>query len=327
MSFLEAATTFRHYTSTEKVGYMSSEVLHSVLFELQAHHDALIARAMGHQVHAMFLNLIKQFDPALSARLHNEPGYRPFTLSLLQGGECQREHVVLRKGQTYQMRVTLLDGDFLWDGLKTHFLEAGAIIVSLGAATLHLTKIRSTMTPDTTGWVRRTDWKTLMTSFPPHRLLAFHFTSPTAFSFGDRTFELFPKPLLVWESLRRTWNRYAPADFQIEKDQLQTWVSQSLVLKACDLHVENLRFHTHIQKGFLGMCQYELVGHDEFTRYLLALAAFAYYAGIGSKTTMGMGQVHVAFSHPLSWSSCSDTLMFRNKQLANTSVSSIYPTA
>ena len=49
--------------------------LYSAILELQALREASLPATMGHQIHAMFLQLVARRDPDLSARLHDEPGY------------------------------------------------------------------------------------------------------------------------------------------------------------------------------------------------------------------------------------------------------------
>jgi len=56
-----------------------------------------------------------------------------------------------------------------------------------------------------------------------------------------------------------------------------------------------LHYPKYTQKGFVGTCSYVVQGSNTFASLLTTLAAFAYYAGIGYKTTMGMGQVRVTF--------------------------------
>jgi CRISPR-associated endoribonuclease Cas6 len=190
------------------------------------------------------------------------------------------------------------DSGQIWHGLRRHFLEAGPIFVHIGGAKMQLIRILSTPSTDPSGWVRSTDWSTLV-RLPPKRFITFHFASPTAFNMGNRHFELLPEPTFVWESLLRVWNTYAPACFQVEKQALRESVERQIDVVKSDLHTETLLFSEYTQKGFLGTCQYVIHNHDESCPQLTTLAAFAYYAGIGYKTTMGMGQVQVQFDDAL----------------------------
>src|SRR5438105_11932767 len=96
--------------------------LYSAVFELRVRHAATISGTTGHLAHALFLNLIKQFDPALSASLHNLPGPKPFTTSPLLGVEHLAENLTLPREQTCSLRITLLDGGGLWHHLSTYAL-------------------------------------------------------------------------------------------------------------------------------------------------------------------------------------------------------------
>jgi CRISPR-associated endoribonuclease Cas6 len=107
-------------------------------------------------------------------------------------------------------------------------------------------------------------------------------------------FALFPEPLLVWDSLLRTWNRYAPDTFTIEKQTLRTFLRSFVTVSACDdLATHTLHYPKYTQKGFTGICRYQVDGDDTHAGQLTALAEFARYSGVGYKTTMGMGQVRI----------------------------------
>jgi CRISPR-associated endoribonuclease Cas6 len=271
---------------------MHEAPLYSALLELQALHDAQVPVTMGHQVHAMFLHLVSRADPAYSDRLHNEPGYRPFTLSPLRGGAVQGQHMTLSANQTYQIRVTLLDGGYLWHCLSTLLLEAGPSPVQIGDASLLFMRLLSTPGADPTGWAGRTTWQEL-SSLPTRPRLTLSFASPTAFNMSGNYFALVPEPPFVWESLLRTWNSYAPASLLMEKQALRDVLSRGIVVTDCDLSTYTLHFPTYTQKGFTGTCTYALQEDNEQMAYLARLAAFARFAGVGYKTTMGMGQVRI----------------------------------
>lgn len=54
--------------------------------------------------------------------------------SILRGGIRQGQHIVLSANQTYQIRVTLLDGGYLWHCPSTPLLEDGPRPVHVGDA-------------------------------------------------------------------------------------------------------------------------------------------------------------------------------------------------
>lgn len=266
--------------------------LYSALLELRAQHEARLPATMGHQIHAMFHRLIACVDPVLSDRLHDEPGHRPFTLSSLRGAVFQENHVALAAGKTYQVRVTLLDGGRLWDCLSTLFLEGGPYEVRLGEATLLLTRLISTPTSDPTGWAGRTSWQELV-STPTRYAITLSFMSPTAFNISGNYFALVPEPVLVWESLIRSWNTYAPDPLRIERQVLRDTLRHNITIASCDLSTHILHYPKYSQKGFTGTCTYHLSQEEEQAAQLTCLAAFARFAGVGYKTTMGMGQVRM----------------------------------
>jgi CRISPR-associated endoribonuclease Cas6 len=267
-----------------------NKYLYSVVLELSAANTATIPATMGHLAHGLFLDLVRQVDPALSTRLHDEPGYRPFTVSPLSGAQMQNDTLLLEPGRPCRLRITLLDGGSLWQNLSRCFLEVQPMTLRLNAAEFQLNRMLSTPTADATGWAGFTDWQTLATTCS-HSAITMYFASPTAFSMGDRHFALFPEPMLVWDSLMRVWNSYAPPILKIDKTALREFISQHVVVSDYTLRTTTLHFPKHKQKGFVGTCSYLMRQEGAESAQLAALAEFSRYAGVGSKTTMGMGQV------------------------------------
>lgn len=242
-----------------------------------------------------FLNLVKQVDQGLASRLHEEPGYRPFTASPLSGGLLAGEHIALRRGQTCRLRITLFDGGHLWDRLSTHVLESGPLLLSLGGAQLGLVRMISSQAGDSTGWAVSSSWKGLV-DLPVQQKITLHFATPTAFSVGDRKFDLFPKPTLIWESLLRVWNAYAPSSFSIEEQEIREAVRKHITLAQCDIATRVMHYPKYLQKGFVGTCTFQVEQESVWAPQFTALAGLAHFSGVGYKTTMGMGQVRVAFA-------------------------------
>lgn len=271
---------------------MSSNYLYSIILEIGATRDATLPVTMGHQAHGLFLDLVRQIDPALSARLHDEPAYRPFTVSPLWDAKEYGSSRIVQTGQVYHLRITLLDGGMLWQCLSSHFLAAGELPLQLGEAAFTLRRILSTPSLDSTGWAGCTDWQTLATT-APYSSITMRFASPTAFSLGDRKFALFPEPILLWDSLMRSWNLYAPEVLKIEKQSMRDVVKAYISISDYSLRTTTLHFPKSPQKGFIGTCTYLIKGADNYRTQLSALAEFARYAGVGYKTTMGMGQARI----------------------------------
>ncbi len=273
---------------------MKNGSVYSAVFELYPNQDTTIPATIGQQTQASFLNLVDRFDPGLAVRLHDEPGYRPYTVSPIRGGKLSGDTVTLRRGQPCHLRVTLLDGGVLWNALQIYFREAGPISVRLCNTDFQLTRMLVTPTSDPMGWAGSTDWHTLAT-LSAQSTITIHFETATAFSVNERQFCLFPEPHLVWASLLRTWNRYAPESMLIEKQIIRESIGKHIAVTACALRHAYLHFPAYIQKGFVGHCAYRLSTDRSLTAQLTSLAAFAWYAGVGYKTTMGMGQVRVEF--------------------------------
>jgi CRISPR-associated endoribonuclease Cas6 len=271
---------------------MQPSYLHSIILELCAINTTAIPAHRGDHTHALFLDLVRQVDAELSSRLHDEPEYRPFTVSVLHGARINDGMQVLQAGQVYRLRLTLLDGGGLWQCLSGHFLETSALSLRLDKAQLQLTRVLSTPAADATGWAGYSDWQTLAAA-SPRSAITMHFASPCAFSMGDRRFALFPEPILLWDSLVRSWNRYAPKVLQIDKVALRDFVSQQVTISDYELHTGKAVFATHAQKGFVGSCTYQVKNNEGCAPQIAALAEFARYAGVGSKTTSGMGQARM----------------------------------
>jgi CRISPR-associated endoribonuclease Cas6 len=271
---------------------MISKYLHSLILELNATSNIELPATTGHQAHALFLDLVQRIDPALSARLHNEENYRPFTVSPLRSANERERRLFVRAGALYILRVTLLDGGHLWQCLSHYLLESRDIPLQIGEATFTLTRVISTPSNDPTGWAGHTDWQTLAAT-PAQEILTFRFASPTAFSMGNRRFTLFPEPLLVWDGLLRTWNRYAPEILHLDKPTIREFVTQHVAVVDYHLQTTTLHFPHSIQKGFIGTCTYSIQQGNEQALPIAVLASFARFAGIGSKTTMGMGQARL----------------------------------
>ncbi len=91
----------------------------------------------------------------------------------------------------------------------------------------------------------------------------------------------------------RTWNRYSPEVLRIDKSAMRDFVKQHVTISNYNLRTTCLYFPRYSQTGFTGTCNYAVEMDREYAAQLMVLAEFARYAGIGYKTTMGMGQARI----------------------------------
>ena len=71
-------------------------------------------------------------------------------------------------------------------------------------------------------------------------------------------------------------------------------IQQQVRVVACDhLATHTLHYQKYAQKGFTGTCSYRIDGDPDGVQKLTTLAEFAQYAGVGYRTTWGMGQTRL----------------------------------
>ncbi len=133
----------------------------------------------------------------------------------------------------------------------------------------------------------------LWTETPPADALPLSFVTPTAFRSHDRDV-CWPDSRLLWQSWARAWNAHAPpAVPQIAEDLLLA-AADRIRLGAYHLQTRKARLQGVAQTGFIGECRFELGDLTDAERHIArVLAEFAFYAGTGRKTGMGMGQTRV----------------------------------
>jgi hypothetical protein len=142
----------------------------SILLQGYPKTDIPVAHAQGPAVQGMFLHLMEEVDPAVSARLHNDDKYRPYTLSPLgiggptphpsqegkthpypsqegnfQGFWLPRDSL-LRSGTPCYLRLTLLE-DLLFPTFSRYFLDRAEPTFVLGETEFVVTGVMNETHP------------------------------------------------------------------------------------------------------------------------------------------------------------------------------------
>lgn len=273
-----------------------STALHSIVVTLTPTREASVRASMGRQAHAAFLKTVQESDEALAEVLHT-PGMpiRPFTVSMLQGAPRARSgRLHLSPEETYWLRFTTLY-EPIFERFMTRFLDGQRRpVIRLGEAVLLIKQILATH--EGHPWAGYASWSTLVRQADSDAEITLDFASPTAFGFGQKDWGkkvmVLPLPETVFGSLARSWNALAPLAFRVDRRQLREYLDEHVVItRIDDLHTQMLRFRRSYQIGFVGRVTYGLMAEDDAVcSQLNALAGLAFYAGVGMKTTMGMGQ-------------------------------------
>lgn len=144
-------------------------------------------------------------------------------------------------------------------------------------------------------WAGRADYANLVQRYtlaPGRRPqgVTLRFASPTLFRSGGRDLPL-PLPSLVFDGHLRKWNVFSPLTLP---EEAKRYAEECVALGRFKLRSHLVSFErgskgTHV--GFTGeACFRFLVSDAYWTRMMLLLAGYAFWAGTGYRTTVGLGQ-------------------------------------
>jgi CRISPR-associated endoribonuclease Cas6 len=249
----------------------------------------------GRHLHALFLTLVSSVDEELGDRLHDSTADKAFTLSPLQtnspllkggrgGSKLQHSHQQpIPAGTPCWWRISLLD-DTLFGKLTQLWLNLNPNRPwHLGPADLYITSIQGTpqsMQP----WANAKTYAQLYEEASDrHSTIDLTFSTPTAFRQGKYDTTL-PTRECVFNSLLSRWNKYSGMEFS-------SIAFESIFPSFINIHTEILADSRSKFIGIIGEVSYRILGEVEpiQIKQINTLADFALYAGVGRKTTMGMG--------------------------------------
>ncbi len=266
--------------------------LYSSIIQLRAAQACVIPQTQGRFAYAAFLSLVEEADPSLAQVLHDAPSNKPFTVSQLRGlPQAHDGEIRLRAGHDCWLRVTLA-GDDLFQTFINGFLYGDARpSIRLGDVVFDVLGVLNT--PGSHPWAGYTTVEELLQQAQPQSSIALEFAAPVSFSLGDNRVEMMPRPELLFTALHKKWGQWCGQE--LSPPLSRDWLRENVLVSDWQLHSRMLRYGAQAQVGSEGRVTFRVFdgeGEGPEAQHLLnVLADFAFYAGVGRKTTQGMGQV------------------------------------
>ena len=261
-------------------------MIYSVVVNLKVEQDAEVPATLGHHALALFLGLIRRVDEPLAQRLHSMDGAKPFTVSPLQGKFARKKTAIsLRSNASCWLRFTALE-ETVFATLMDSLIKSDPQL-RLGEATFRIDDIVTHA--QGSSWAGFSSYEQLLGSASPQRGISLQFTSPTVFRSAGKRNVAFPSPELVFGSLTIKWNAFS--DNKLDSKVVDE-IGCRVLVSRYKLETKMLDFGKYQELGFVGHCEYAIDSStpEKMLKIFNALADFAFYAGTGAKSTMGMGQ-------------------------------------
>ncbi len=263
----------------------------SLVLTLRPERAAPLPQRLGRAAHAILLQRLAGVDAELASALHAAGGRQPFTCSDLLGAR-DPEHRV-SPAQLYTLRYTALNTPVA-QALDQAF-QPGDTLTFEGVA---FTIQALTTDPEKTPWAGADTYEALAARHlvsggaPPRQTWPFLLTTPVAFQSQDITAPL-PQPRRFYQSLVAQWNTFAPV--ALPADEMVRYAESLVVVSRFSLRSAiGWRRGRALRIGAIGTVTFRALNRDRYWLAVLGLlGAYARYAGVGTLTTMGMGQVRL----------------------------------
>jgi CRISPR-associated endoribonuclease Cas6 len=279
--------------------------LHALVLTLSALDAGTLPAALGELPHAAFFALLDAADPALAAHTHDVQARAAFTLSPLYGFPVGRGNrkaggeasgpLAIQPGHQGWLRLTVLDAG-LFAALTRHLLASAQPVLQLGRIPFAITEVLGS--PGSHPWAGYSSLERLAALEPAGERWTLDFASPTAIHWGAagngaRRIELFPQPRMALAGLRGRWDKLTGERWG---RAFEEWVETNVVVsRVWRWRTEEFTYRRQRYAGGVGRLEYRLLDQagSPAHAHLNRLLHFAFYTGIGYKTTHGLGQVRL----------------------------------
>ncbi|QTA81100.1 Putative CRISPR-associated endoribonuclease Cas6 [Desulfonema limicola] len=253
----------------------------TAIINMRAITQGTVPRSFNCLMHPVFLDRISKADASMGKKLHDSGAMSPFSISPVMG---VRNKVV--ENNTYWIRFCILNDDLenafmetlekgLWNQpilLEDHIFQTENIILGKNPDFL---------------WSGRDSYQDIVVNTWFDKNIKFRIISPMSFKKGDLHYPL-PEPKLIFGNLSRRWNMFSqftiPEDFSFEN------------ISFSNLNIKTTPYALRKKGTILGVTgkmTFIIKADQEVLHCCNTLLRFAFYSGIGVKTTQGMGMCRI----------------------------------
>jgi CRISPR-associated endoribonuclease Cas6 len=237
-------------------------------------------------MHPIFLSKIAGVAPDAGVGMHDSQLMNAFSLSPIMGLGADS----VTENQSVWVRVGLLTDEM--ENLFLQTLETGLWREPVRLGNIVFAVESVAMGPQEGNvWSGRESFSELLLRSEPSRKVGLKIESPMAFKRGDLHYPL-PDPVLLFGNLLRRWNQTAP--FKLPELPVAEMVSFTFVNIKTVPYALRKGGTIH---GVTGRFVFIFRGDPAVTSCLNMLLNFAFYAGIGVKTSQGMGMCRITKSN------------------------------
>lgn len=263
---------------------LKEAVVASLVVQTRAIETEAVPESTGTSLHGWLLNLVKAKNEKVATVWHNSQSPKPFSLSPLFGRFAKTSFGYLAvKDQPYWFKLGLI-GQEAFDLVANELFaqQAKNEILTVGNIRLRVEEIKLSGHP----WANFLSLKELKNNHLENTQITLQFKTPTTFRRFNFNFVL-PEPKLVFGSLLNKWQLLSSNTFELDLDK----INEMLKITYFNIRTQFFPLKNQNLVGFTGKVAYEPTSRCSTKQFahLASLANLALFAGIGQKTTMGMG--------------------------------------
>lgn len=231
----------------------------------------------GIDIHGWFFNWLHTYDPLLSQKLHDLED-KPFSIGSLAGAKREQGQTHLIIDKEYSFSIAGLNTE-VCNLLNEMVNLLPSADLRLGSAVL---KIKEVL-PLFRG--QGLSYQEILGKTKTGTRFRMEFRSPTGFRKNGNQI-VFPQPELIMQNLWRRWNIFSKNTLPEIKDDFSF-----IQVSRYKLQTQLLDFGDYKIIGFMGECAFQMDKKlpEAINALIHSLGFFAGIAGVGYKTSMGLG--------------------------------------